>query len=207
VQAEGFLPAVRASYNLTYTIYGSGDIIIEADYRPGAGPLPMMPRFGMEWVVAPGLEKITWYGRGPAATYADRNFERIGVYSSTVDAEWVEYSRPQENGNKNEVRWVALTNDQGVGLLAVGMLELCVSAAHYPKAEIEQADYSFKLRRRPEIYLNLDYKQMGVGGIDSWSLNAWPMPAYRLPGDRPYCYRYRLAPLAGDPALKARQGF
>jgi len=207
VQAEGFLPAVRASYNLTYTIYGSGDIIIEADYRPGAGPLPMMPRFGMEWVVAPGLEKIAWYGRGPAATYADRNFERIGVYSSTVDAEWVEYSRPQENGNKNEVRWVALTNDQGVGLLAVGMPELSVSAVHYPKAEIEQADYSFKLRRRPEIYLNLDYKQMGVGGIDSWSLNAWPMPAYRLPGDRPYCYRYRLAPLAGDPALKARQGF
>lgn len=201
------LPEVKATYSLTYTVHGSGDILVEASYDPGAAPKPMMPRFGMEWVVAPGLEKITWYGRGPAATYWDRNFERIGVYSSTVDAEWVEYSRPQENGNKTEVRWVALTNEKGIGLLAVGMPELSVGATHYTKAEIEEADYSFKLKRRPEIYLNLDYRQMGVGGIDSWSTNALPMPSYRLPGDRPYSYRYRLAPLEGDPGAKARVAF
>ena len=80
----------------------------------------MMPRVGMELVVSPGLEKMAWYGRGPAATYVDRQFERVGVYSSTVTDEWVDYSRPQENGNKTDVRWVALTNDAGVGLLAEG---------------------------------------------------------------------------------------
>jgi len=207
VRIRAALPAIAASYSATYTIYGSGDILIEASYRPGASPAPMMPRFGMEWTLAPGLENITWYGRGPGATYQDRNFERIGVYSSTVDADWIEYSRPQENNNKTDVRWVALTNPKGVGLLAVGMPLLSVSAVHYTKQEIEEADYSFKLRRHPEVYLNLDYKQMGVGGIDSWSVNAWPMPEYRLPGDRPYFYRYRLAPVEGDFAVKTRQAF
>ncbi|MCS7314831.1 MAG: glycoside hydrolase family 2 TIM barrel-domain containing protein [Bryobacterales bacterium] len=201
------LPVGGSTYSLTYTIHGSGDLLVEASYQPGAGPVPMMPRFGMEWVLAPGLERMTWYGRGPAATYPDRNFERIGVYSSTVDAEWVEYSRPQENGNKTEVRWIALTNEKGVGLLAVGMPELSAAATHYTKAEIEEADYSFKLKRRPETYLNLDYRQMGVGGMDSWSENALPLPAYRLPGDKPYAYRYRLTPVEGDPGAKARVAF
>ncbi|MGB9604693.1 MAG: beta-galactosidase small subunit, partial [Bryobacteraceae bacterium] len=201
------LPAVQASYSLTYTVYGSGDVVAEAAFEPGGSPAPMMPRFGMEWVAAPGLEKMTWYGRGPAATYWDRNFERVGIYSSNVDAEWVEYSRPQENGNKTGVRWLALTNEKGIGLLAVGMPELSVSATHYTKDEIEAADYSFKLRRRPEIYLNLDYRQMGVGGIDSWSANALPLPAYRLPADKPYRYRYRLSPVEGDPAARVRVAF
>ena len=60
-----------------------------------------------------GLERIAWYGRGPAETYIDRAFERVGVYSSTVADQWVEYSRPQENGNKTDVRWVELTNARG----------------------------------------------------------------------------------------------
>ncbi len=207
ISIKAQLPVANSTYSLTYTIHGSGDVLVEASYRPGSGPAPMMPRFGMEWVVAPGLERIVWYGRGPAATYWDRNFERIGVYSSTVDAEWVEYSRPQENGNKTDVRWVALTNEKGIGLLAVGMPELSVGATHYTKAQIEEVDYSFKLKRRPEIYLNLDYRQMGVGGIDSWSTNALPLPRYRLPGDQPYSYRYRLTPLEGDPGEKARVAF
>ena len=73
----------------------------------------MMPRFGTELVVSAGLENLAWYGRGPKETYIDRQFERVGVYRSTVDDEWVDYSQPQENGNKTDVRWVALTNAQG----------------------------------------------------------------------------------------------
>ena len=69
----------------------------------------------------------------------DRQFERIGVYSSTVDKEWVEYMRPQENGNKTDVRWVKLTNAQGVGLMAVGAPPLNVTARHYTKDDLERA--------------------------------------------------------------------
>jgi len=82
-----------------------------------------------------------------------------------------------------------------------------VGAAHYTKAEIQAADYSFKLARRPQVYLNLDLKQMGVGGVDGWSENAFPLPSYRIPGGQPYGYRYRLTPVSGDFSAKAREAF
>ena len=207
VTVPGKLTAVGASYSLTYTIYGSGDVIVEGAYQPGNSKLAMMPRFGMEFTLAPGLENFTWYGRGPAATYVDRAFERVGVNTSTVDAQWAEYARPQGNSNKVDVRWVALTNKEGVGLLAVGAPTLSVEAYHYTKRDIEDADYTFKLSRRPQVFLNLDLKQMGVGGIDSWSQNAHPLDPYRIPSRQPYSYRYRLSPISGDFAARAAQAF
>ncbi len=205
VQAE--LPQVEAAYAMTYTVHSSGDLVVECSYRPGQKKLAMMPRFGAELVVAPGLENIAWYGRGPVETHIDRQFERIGVYRSTVEREWVDYSRPQENGNKTDVRWVALTNAQGVGLLAVGAPTLSVSARHYTKEEMDRAGYTFMMQRRPQIFLNLDWKQMGVGGIDSWSQNAYPMTPYRLPSGQEYSYKFRLTPVAGAFAAKTREAF
>ncbi|HYT76351.1 MAG TPA: glycoside hydrolase family 2 TIM barrel-domain containing protein [Vicinamibacterales bacterium] len=194
VQAD--LPLVGAKYTMTYTIAGSGDVDVEGAYTPGSGPVSMMPRFGMDLIVSPGLDNVRWLGRGPAETYIDRQFERVGVYSSTVRQQWVDYSRPQENGNKTDVRWVALTNDQGVGLMASGDPLLSVDAMHATKDDVERAAYSFQLPVRPETYLNLDLKQMGAGGIDSWSRNAWPMEPYRIPGNQALRYRYRLLPIA-----------
>ncbi|MBP1601886.1 MAG: Beta-galactosidase, partial [Acidobacteria bacterium] len=205
VRAE--LPEVGASAALGYTIFGSGDIVVEIKYEPGKEQRAMMPRFGSEIVVAPGLENITWYGRGPVETYIDRQFERIGVYRSTVDREWVEYMRPQENGNKTDVRWVALTNAQGLGLLAVGAPTLSVAARHFSKDDMERAGYTFQMQPHAEIFLNLDWKQMGVGGIDSWSSNALPMEPYRIPSGQAYSYRYRLTPVQGDFSAKARERF
>ena len=169
---------------MTYDIRGSGEVVVEASYSPGQGPVAMMPRFGLELVATPGLERIAWYGRGPAETYSDRAFERVGVYTSTVSREWVEYARPQENGNKADVRWVELTNPQGFGLRAEGLPLLSVAARHFTSSDIEQAAYSFELPARQEIYLNLDMAQMGVGGIDSWTKLAYPMDAYRIAGDQ-----------------------
>jgi len=194
---EARLPELSASVSLVYVIHGSGEIEVECAYQPDGGRRPMMPRFGTELVLAPGLENISWYGRGPAETYIDRQFERVGVYHSTVDKEWVDYSRPQENGNKTDVRWVRFTNAQGVGLKASGEPLLSVSARHYAKEDIERAAYTFQMQRRPQIFLNLDARQMGVGGIDSWSPNAWPLPAYRIDADQPHRFRYRLEPVAG----------
>jgi beta-galactosidase len=201
------LPLVAAKYTMTYTVYGNGDVVVEGAYQPGGQKIAMMPRFGMELIVSPGFEKLTWYGRGPAETYIDRQFERVGEYSSTVAKEWVDYARPQENGNKTEVRWLALTNEKGLGILAVGALPLGASASHVTKSDIEKTEYSFQLPRRAETYLNLDLKQMGAGGIDSWSRNAYPMEPYRIPADQPYAYKYRLSPISGDFAAKTREPF
>jgi beta-galactosidase len=207
LEVKAVLPGIGASVAMAYTIHGSGDVIVETRYEPGSEKRAMMPRFGNELVVAPGLENIAWYGRGPVETYIDRQFERIGVYQSTVAKEWVEYMRPQENGNKTDVRWVALTNMQGIGLLAVGDPTLSVSAHHFNKEDMERAAYTFQMQPHPETFLNLDWKQMGVGGINSWSMNALPMEPYRIPSDKPYSYRYRLTPVEGDFAAKAREKF
>ena len=207
VVVRAALPEMGASVTMSYTIYGSGDIVVETSYQPGNETRAMMPRFGNELVTAPGLENITWYGRGPVETYIDRQFERMGVYKSTISEQWVEYSRPQENGNKTDVRWVALTNALGVGLLAVGDPVLEVAVRHCAKEDLERAGYTFQMQPHPEIFLNLDWKQMGVGGIDSWSPNALPMEPYRIPSDRAYSYRYRLTPVEGDFTAMTREKF
>jgi len=197
IVVNALLPLVDAKYTATYSIREDGEVTVKAEYQPGANKVSMMPRFGMELMVSPGYERITWYGRGPAETYIDRAFERVGVYSSTVSGEWVEYSRPQNNGNKTDVRWVELTNEKGVGLRAEGLPLLSVEAHHASRREVEQAAYTYQITQHPEVYLNLDLKQMGAGGIDSWSPQAYPMEPYRIPGDKPYSYSFRLRPVEG----------
>jgi len=198
------LPRVGAAYTMTYEISGTGAVVVGVDYRPGAGQVATMPRFGLELVASPGLEQMAWYGRGPGETYTDRAFERVGVHTSTVSDEWVEYARPQENGNKVDVRWVELTNAQGIGLRAEGLPLLSVGARHFRAGDLEQAPYSIDLAKRPETYLNLDLAQMGVGGIDSWTKLAYPMEAYRLDANQPHTYRVRLVPVA-RPAIGPAQ--
>jgi beta-galactosidase len=202
VNAE--LPSVGGTYSVTYSVYGSGDVVVDCSYKPGQANHAMMPRFGSELVVSPGLENLTWYGRGPIETMIDRQFERIGVYQSTVDREWVEYMRPQENGNKTDVRWVALTDLQGVGLLAVGAQPLNVTARHYSKEDMEHSAYTFQMARQPETYLNLDLRQMGAGGIDSWSPNAYPMEQYRILSGVERSYRYRLTSVDSMEAIAVK---
>jgi beta-galactosidase len=183
------LPTVAASYDLTYTVYGSGDIVIDAAFEPGDVRVPELPRFGMQARLRAGFEELAWYGPGPQETYVDRADLRVGVYRTTVEDNYFDYSQPQETGNKVDVRWVALTSADGVGLLAAGLPRLSLNALHYATEDLDQALYRHQLTRRHEIYLNLDLQQRGLGGDDSWG--AMPHEEYRLSGG-PYSYRFRL---------------
>ncbi|HDN02038.1 MAG TPA: DUF4981 domain-containing protein, partial [Candidatus Bathyarchaeota archaeon] len=157
--------AERFRCTYTYRIYGSGDIIIEANVIPGENLPPHLPRIGLQLTIPGGFENFTWFGRGPHENYCDRKEGAlVGVYSSTVDEQYVPYIKPQENGNKTDVRWVALTNDDGFGLLAVGMPLMEVSAHHYTAEDFEKAKHTCELNRREDITLNLDYMQSGLGG-------------------------------------------
>lgn len=190
VTAEGRLPAVEAACTVRYTVLASGDILVAADYRAGDKPLPEMPRFGMQMAVVPGFDTLTWYGRGPGESHWDRkDAMRVGVYSGTVAEQFVDYSQPQENGNKTDVRWAALTDGKGVGLLAVGLPLLNVTAQHYTTADLEEGKHTIEMPRRDFVTLNLDHEQMGVGGINSWG--ARPQPQYLLT-EKTYSYRFRL---------------
>jgi hypothetical protein len=123
-------------------------------------------------VLPSGYETFTWYGRGPHETYADRKEgARVGIYTGTVDEQYVPYVVPQENGNKTNVRWAALTDDAGNGLFVTGitkdrkkMAPVEVSVHHFRTEDFVLASHTYELERRDDITLNLDYKQSGLGG-------------------------------------------
>jgi beta-galactosidase len=202
-QAEGCAGGFTHAH--TYTIYGSGDVVIEN--RICASPtLPPLPRMGVTMTLPAGFEQFTWYGRGPHENYVDRKAgAAVGVYRSTVDEQYVPYIMPQENGNKTDVRWLVLENDAGAGLLASGMQCMEVSASHYTADDLYKAFHTNELQRRDETILNLDYKQCGLGG---GSCGPMTRPEYLLqPGS--YTLTFRLRPFSqGDcPPALARQAF
>jgi beta-galactosidase len=202
------VPAGESNYRNVYTVYGSGDVIAEATFNPGDINLPGLPRFGMQMSIPGEFDTMTWYGRGPHENYWDRKTAAaVGVYSGTVEDLIHQYVRPQENANRTDVRWMTLTNKDGLGLLAVGMPLLSVSAWPYTMADLERARHINELPRRDTITVNLDYKQMGVGGDDGWG--ARPHPEYQLPC-KPYSYSFRLRPITpemGDIETVVRRKF
>ena len=145
----------------------------------------------------PGFEQLTWLGPGPQESYCDRKDVRFGLYRGTVAAQfYADYTEPGETGNKVDARWVSLTNSKGIGLLAVGQPLLSVNALHYGTEDLNAGKHAFELPRRDSITLNLDLKQQGVGGDDSWG--AWPHEEFLIPCDE-YSYSFRLRPFsAGD---------
>ena len=199
VEVVFILPAVNSKYYMTYEVFGSGDIIINNRFVPGSKDLPEIPRIGMTMTLPAEFENISWYGRGPHENYWDRKTgAAIGVYSGKVRDQYHPYIRPQENGNKTDVRWVALMNDKGLGLLAVGRPLLSISAHHFLNEDFDpgpekQQRHTYHIRKRDLVTFNLDYKQMGVGGDTSWGERAQPHPEYTLYA-KEYSYSFRLCP-------------
>jgi beta-galactosidase len=205
VKATSALPKVDATWETDYTIYGSGDIAVAAHFKPGRTNLPDLVRMGMQMTLPKGFERITWLGPGPQETYSDRKASRVGVYSGTVDDQfYADYTEPGESGNKADARWLALTNRKGAGLLAIGMPLLSANALHYGTDDLNAGKHAFELPRRDYITLNLDLKQQGVGGDNSWG--EWPHPEFLIPC-REYQYSFRLHPLASgeEPEKVARR--
>jgi beta-galactosidase len=193
VQAD--LVSVGARYDLAYTVYGTGDLVVEAAFDPGDARLPDLPRFGMQAVLVPGFERLRWYGPGPEETYVDRRARPVGVYDTTVSANYFRYSQPQETGNKVEVRWATITNGTGAGLFAAGLPLVSVNALHHSAEDMDQANHHHHMKARAETFLNLDWRQMGLGGDDSWG--ALPLEKHRIKAV-PLSYRFRLRPIAAS---------
>jgi beta-galactosidase len=210
IVAHAVLAPGDSDYYSVYTIYGSGDVVVETSFRPENLKLPEMPRFGMQMAVPGEYDTVTWLGRGPHESYWDRKSgAAVGLYSGRVEELIHDYVRPQENGNRTDVRWVALTSSRGDGLLAVGMPLLSVSAWPYTMEDLERAKHVHELPRRDTVTVNLDLKQMGVGGDDGWTERARPHPEHTLPV-KTYGYRFCLRPFSkemGPPGELARRSF
>jgi len=185
-------PAFACRYR--YTIYGSGDVRIETTLMP-LRELPVLPRVGLQLRLPGTLDRFTWYGRGPHESYADRKESaQVGVYTGTVQQQYVPYINPQENGNKADTRWATLTDAHGLGLLTVGQPLLNVSAHHYTPEDLTAARHTTDLRRCDETILHLDHRQAGLG---SNSCGPGPLPQYLIEA-KEMTFTLRLRPIATE---------
>ncbi|WP_328353118.1 DUF4981 domain-containing protein [Streptomyces sp. NBC_00445] len=197
IKVSGTLPtSVESTYTTTYTVFGNGEIKVDHTLHPGASSLPYIPEVGSMLFLPGRLDRVHYYGRGPEENHWDRNSGTdVGLYSGTVDGQWTPYIRPQENGNKTDVRWFALTDRRGNGLLVSGEPLLEVSASHFTPEELSVgARHDYQLTPREEVVLRVNHRQMGVGGDNSWG--AHTHDEYKLFADRDYAYTYRLRPIS-----------
>jgi len=185
-------PAFRVLYR--YTVYGSGDVIIRTRVTP-AGKLPNLPRVGLQMCLPAALDQFAWYGRGPHESYIDKKESaRVGVYAGSVQDQYEPYIFPQENGNKSDVRWAAITDLRGFGLLAAGQPLINVSVHHYTPEDFTLAKHTFDLCPRDETILHLDYRQ---GGLGSNSCGPGPLEQYLLKPEE-MAFSVRLKPFTRD---------
>lgn len=181
----------RAEVSIRYTVEASGRLKIDYHFKTEED-LPLLPRVGTEWILPADFTRMSWYGRGPAETYSDRAMQRVGRYETTVLDDWVDYAKPQENGNKTGVRWLHLTGEDGFGLRVFAETTVNYTAHPFTKAQIQSADYSWQLPSPGRVMLNVDYAQLGVGGDNSWGLIC--LPEYRLQV-KAYRYSYYVEPI------------
>jgi beta-galactosidase len=181
-----------SQYETIYTIYGNADVSVENKFEPKGQRLPQLPRFGMQMEMSKDFNSIRWFGRGPGESYLDRlTGSAVGFYRGDTSRQWHPYIFPQESGNKTDVRWAAFVNSQNEGLLVKGEPLLYVSCWPFTIADIEKAKHPNELPIRDNITVNIDYKQMGVGGVHSWG--TWPLPQYLLAAQN-YSYKFVLRP-------------
>jgi len=173
----------------TYSIYGSGDVLLETSFKPMMG-LTTVPRVGLQMRVPGAFDRMRWYGRGPQETYPDRKVgASIGVYDEPIRPENMPYVMPQEYGNKTDVRWAALTNAEGRGLLVMATSAFQVSAHPFSTRKLEEAQHTFTLQPDPYITLNCDFEVCGLG---NGSCGPGTLPQYQLqPKEASYVLRLR----------------
>ncbi|MDH5085487.1 glycoside hydrolase family 2 TIM barrel-domain containing protein [Clostridium perfringens] len=195
IEVSAKLPTSTVSdYKNIIKIYGDGEIVITSELKPGDSNLPEIPAIGMKFNMPFEFENLDWYGRGPHENYWDRNkSSHVGVYNSTVEEQFFKYIEPSEMGNKTDIRWLTLTNDDGVGLMISGDPYIEASALHYDEKELESKKHPHELLKSEDIVVKINYKQMGVGGDDSWG--ARPKPEYTIYPNRDYIYKMVLRPI------------
>ncbi|MBW6459310.1 MAG: DUF4981 domain-containing protein [Bacteroidales bacterium] len=185
------------SYQVTYMIYGTGDVVISGSMDPGAAELPELPRFGMNFRIPAAFSHVKWFGRGPFENYRDRHTAAfVGLYESTVEHLYFPYVRPQENGTRTDVRWMALTDEDGKGLLITGIPLISISALPFTTDQLDYTEsrhkHTIDLTANDFIDINIDYRQSGVGGNNSWG--ARPLQPYTLYSGK-YSFSYRIRPI------------
>ncbi len=186
---------ITVPYLMRYIIYSNGTIEVGADFKKPANS-SNIHKLGLQWVIPAGFENIQWYGRGPQENYSDRKAAAfVGLYDSTVKGmEEEHYVRAQSMGNHEDTRWLVLKNNANSGIKITSIDNLSFTALHFTDSAVWNAAHDFKLDeiRKPEIYLNLDCIQDGLG---NGSCGPRPLPGYMAKENATYHYSFTIEPV------------
>ena len=166
----------QSKIDLRYCIAGDGALQVKMHFTPADDKvLSEMPRFGMRVILDKSFDKFTWLGRGPGESYMDRKSgELVGLYSGDVWSQLHRYNRPQESGNKCDVEWASLRDQDGTGIMAGSNVPLSVSAWNLLQEDLEYVPMDIEhrhggsLEKRDLVWFNIDLMQQGVGGGNTW---------------------------------------
>ena len=195
VKSTAAAPGGNSSFGQTisYRVTGNGEVRISqrVDPRGDIRNQSYLPRVGFSLKTPQEFQKFSYYGRGPVENYNDRaEGSPIGVYSSTVDKEYVDYYRPQDYGNHSDVRWATLSDGRTGGLLVSGDFQASVT----PYDDLERAAYPFALQRNPGW--NTFHINGKVSGVSETFHT--PLPPYRTAADGEHAFSVTLRPLGRD---------
>ncbi len=173
---------------MTYLVHSDGviDVELSMDRSSDIGELP---EFSVMFAMDADYENLTWYGKGPEETYADRDHAKIGVYTQKVCDTAAKYLVPQESGNKTGVRYALITDNRGRGIMIEGR-DLYLSVGSHSPHELECAAHPHELPAVRKTYIRAGLGQMGVGGDDTWG--ALPYPEYLIDNSKPLSLKFSM---------------
>lgn len=190
-----------AKFVTTYTMAGDGAVAVSGDFTPVKQDLPPPFRVGLAFALPTDITTVEWYGRGPHESYVDRKTSAaIGLWRGAISEQNHDYLRPQETGNKVDVRWMELSG-AGRGLRVQADRPLMMNALAFPYADLDRHTpgtwKSTDIVPREQVTLLVDAEQWGVGGDTQWSEFGKPLPQYRTKL-APARVAFRFAPFTGE---------
>ena len=199
----------QATFTNRYRMSGDGSVRLAAHFEPVAKDLPPPFRIGVKFALPEELDTVEWYGRGPHESYIDRKSSAsIGLWRGALADQDHDYIRPQETGNKTDVRWMTLSG-AGRALRVAGDRPLMMNALAFPYSDLyRRAPGTWKssdIRPHDHGTLLVDVAQWGLGGDTQWSEEGKPLPRYR-PKVEPTTFTIRLSPTKDEPSVGARPG-
>jgi len=200
VEAVLYISATESTLTLTYTLGEDGQLLVEQDLKvnPGALQKPHLMRYGMELQMNKDFETIEFYGKGPNENYSDRNnADNIGLYVQKVKDQYYPYVRPQESGNKTQVRYWRVLDKEGRGLEFYSDMPMECSSLNYLTTDLHPSVtkdqwHSGDLTPRDFVSVHISQRQMGLGCIDSWG--SWPGKEHQLPYQN-YNFKFIIKPI------------
>jgi beta-galactosidase len=201
------LGAGAARFVTTYTMNGDGTVDVAGELTPLKDDLPPPVRVGLWFSLPTSLKTVEWYGRGPHESYVDRKTSAsIGLWRGAIAEQNHDYMRPQDTGNKVDVRWMEISG-AGQGLRVRGANPLMMNVLAFPYTDLyRRAPGSWKstdIAPHDEVTLLVDSAQWGVGGDTAWSHVGQPYMKYRTRLE-PTRVAFRLEPFEGEGATPAK---